>query len=49
MSDSNKIKKRLVKNKKAIQVGPRGGKYYVSDNGNKVYVTKGVGSSTTIK
>ncbi|MDR9418863.1 hypothetical protein [Gracilimonas sp.] len=46
-NDRKKINKRLSKNRKSIRVGPRGGKYYISDNGNKVYVTKAVGKTTT--
>ena len=39
MPSREKIVKRMTKNKKAIKTGPKGGKYYLSDNGNKVYVT----------
>ena len=39
MPSREKIVKRVTKKKYTIMTGPKGGKYYVSKNGNKVYVT----------
>jgi len=40
-SDRKKIVNRMTKKKGvAIQTGPKGGQYYITDRGNKVYVTK---------
>tara|TARA_B100000212_G_C27355109_1_gene525485 strand:- start:758 stop:895 length:138 start_codon:yes stop_codon:yes gene_type:complete len=35
-----KIVKRVIKSKRTLQTGPKGGTYYITDKGNKVYVTK---------
>ncbi len=40
MTTRKKITKRLTKSKKPLQTGPNGGTYYVTDRGNKVYVSK---------
>jgi colicin import membrane protein len=32
--------KKIKKDDKEIQTGPRGGKYYINDKGNKIYIKK---------
>ena len=40
MSTRKKIVKRVTKAKRTLHTGPNGGTYYLTDKGNKVYVTK---------
>lgn len=39
MNSRKKIVKRIENKGVTLKTGPRGGTYYKSDNGNKVYVT----------
>lgn len=44
-NERKKVVKRVATKKYVIKEGPRGGKYYTTNNGSKVYITKSIGKT----